>query len=390
MAGYKGMTHKKSHIDSPRFPEYYKNLHPEWNDQKCIEESNNFKKSCNYKCIEYWKRKYPNLSIDELEKLRKQINFQAKTNNKNNKEYYQKRFPNLSNEEIEQMWHDYAKSNNACNLIFWELRYKDKLSHNEIVEKWQTWLKKFKESLPDVSGENNPMWHEKHTKQELKENSPFSKEFYKKRNLSEDDYKNFINSIVIPIESQNTKIEYYLNKGMSLNEAKKALYDRQSTFTLEKCIKKYGEELGTKKFNERQIKWRKKLQNSFFENGCKNIPQSKLANDIINILQEKFPNIKREKYLYNKNIKHGYFYDLSYKNKLIEINGDYWHCNPKFFDNNYYNKTKDMMAKDIWKYDNEKIEFAINEGYKIITIWENDYNEDPEKIINECINFLND
>lgn len=41
-----------------------------------------------------------------------------------------------------------------------------------------------------------------------------------------------------------TKIDYYLVRGYSEQDAKKALRERQRTFTLEKCIAKYGEEKG--------------------------------------------------------------------------------------------------------------------------------------------------
>ena len=44
------------------------------------------------------------------------------------------------------------------------------------------------------------------------------------------------------------KIEYYLKKGLNEEEAKLALKERQTTFSLEKCIKKYGFEEGTKKW----------------------------------------------------------------------------------------------------------------------------------------------
>lgn len=57
----------------------------------------------------------------------------------------------------------------------------------------------------------------------------------------------------------NTRIEYYINKGFSLEEAYKKLSKRQSTFSLEKCISKYGYENGFKRWKERQEKWIKTL-----------------------------------------------------------------------------------------------------------------------------------
>lgn len=48
---------------------------------------------------------------------------------------------------------------------------------------------------------------------------------------------------------------------MSEEEAKYALSERQCTFSLEKCVKKYGEEEGLKRFNIRQEKWQNTLNN---------------------------------------------------------------------------------------------------------------------------------
>ena len=46
---------------------------------------------------------------------------------------------------------------------------------------------------------------------------------------------------------------------MTEEQAKNALAERQRTFTLEKCISKYGEEEGLRRFSERQQKWLKSL-----------------------------------------------------------------------------------------------------------------------------------
>lgn len=56
-------------------------------------------------------------------------------------------------------------------------------------------------------------------------------------------------------EKMNTKIEFWLDKGYSKKDANQKLKERQKTFTLEKCIQKYGKNEGTKKYNERQKKW---------------------------------------------------------------------------------------------------------------------------------------
>jgi hypothetical protein len=59
-----------------------------------------------------------------------------------------------------------------------------------------------------------------------------------------------------------TRIEYWLRLGYDLDTAKNLLKDRQRTFSLEKCVKKYGEEKGKQIFLERQTKWINSLKNT--------------------------------------------------------------------------------------------------------------------------------
>ena len=99
MAGIKGMKIKKNHEDSPRFAEYYKKENPEWTIEQCEEKAKWFRRSCNYQCIEYYEKNYPNLSYDEHLKLKEQIHIQKKQNNPLNLEYYIKHYPDLSNDK---------------------------------------------------------------------------------------------------------------------------------------------------------------------------------------------------------------------------------------------------------------------------------------------------
>lgn len=77
-----------------------------------------------------------------------------------------------------------------------------------------------------------------------------------------------------------------------------------------------------------------------------------------------------------------------YKNKIIEFQGDYWHCNPNLYDKDFYNKVKQKTAQEIWNYDNIKKECAEYYKYDILYIWEYDYYQNREEVINKCIEFL--
>lgn len=72
-------------------------------------------------------------------------------------------------------------------------------------------------------------------------------------------------------------------------------------------------------------------------------------------------------------------------NLIIEYFGDYWHCNPLKYDENYFNKKKNMTAKEIWKYDENKIDLIKKYGYNLEIVWESDLKSDPN-LINKLIN----
>lgn len=93
-----------------------------------------------------------------------------------------------------------------------------------------------------------------------------SKNFIKYQGLTEEEKQQKINEVHSKISKSNKEngnndctLEYYLKRGYNENEAKRLLSERQSTFSLEKCIERYGEE-GLIIFNQRQQKWQKTLQ----------------------------------------------------------------------------------------------------------------------------------
>lgn len=61
------------------------------------------------------------------------------------------------------------------------------------------------------------------------------------------------------------------------------------------------------------------------------------------------------------------------KNLLVEFNGTYWHYDPRKFDENYFDKSKNRYAKDIWKADTEKVNMAKSLGYNVKMVWQLDW-----------------
>lgn len=397
MAGKKAQKVNKE--TSKRRAIYYKKLHPDWSEEKCEKEAEYFRKSCNYRCIEYYEVKYPELSHEEHLKLKKEHLINIRKNNPNYIEYYKKKFHNLTEEELERKLESYRKSHCYMNIEYYLRKYPNK-SLEECEKMLQEKMEEYKKHAPDLHGENNPMHHSKRTEIQIKEGSPMCLEFYKKRypDLTEEEqiklWKKSCDKRTQSVRSaiKTTNLEYYLNEGMSKEEAKKALHDRQATFSLDKCIEKYGEVEGIKRFNERQQKWIKSLNKSFNKYGDGRSPQSKFAKTLIKECCKYFhiqvP--KKEKWMYDRYLHRAFAYDFCFGNKIIEFNGDYWHANPEIYNEDFFNKSLKMYAKEMWDKDLEKKKCAESAGYKILYIWENDYRKNPDEQLKKCINFLND
>lgn len=72
-------------------------------------------------------------------------------------------------------------------------------------------------------------------------------------------------------------------------------------------------------------------------------------------------------------------YDIKHKDCIIEFNGDYWHANPKIY--NEADEIRGSSVKDIWNFDLEKINLAKNSGYRVMIIWESDFLDNKINII---------
>jgi G:T-mismatch repair DNA endonuclease (very short patch repair protein) len=59
-------------------------------------------------------------------------------------------------------------------------------------------------------------------------------------------------------------------------------------------------------------------------------------------------------------------------NLVIQIDGNYWHCNPKRFKKDYYHSRIKKYAKDIWLKDFNQVKDLQINGYNVKRIWESD------------------
>lgn len=143
------------------------------------------------------------------------------------------------------------------------------------------------------------------------------------------------------------------------------------------------------KYKSGELDFLKKIQS---DNAFKNQANGKLKTAPISAAEKEIKKTLEDyEYVVESQFRIGSLkYDLFIRDKniLIEYNGDYWHCNPYKYKSDYFNKKKQLFAKDIWNHDLKKKELAEKNGYKLFIIWERDFIFNKEKEINKLINKL--
>lgn len=125
-----------------------------------------------------------------------------------------------------------------------------------------------------------------------------------------------------------------------------------------------------------------KAQQTRIKNGT--LRTSKIEKFVSNYIKENYNFIVEEnkrKYLDGKEIDI-YLPELKIG---IEIQGDYFHKNPRFYKNpnelaNLPRTKQTTTVQDIWNYDNNKLLLAESKGIKLIQLWEYDINNNFDLI----------
>lgn len=212
----------------------------------------------------------------------------------------------------------------------------------------------------------------------------------------------------------NTSIEYYLKKGYSESESKKLLKERQTTFSLDICMEKYGLENGLQRWKERQDKWIKNLDGKItndmrdsvsFEHflkknnydeylamieyrlvfekrylsskiGMASKASMKIFNKLIKwCINNGFDyycgtDNKKEYYLIDDDKKiYAYDFTIPSMNLIFEFHGKFWHT--KFANSNEINELGVSLSES-YKKDKIKKELASRRGFKLVELWEED------------------
>jgi len=81
---------------------------------------------------------------------------------------------------------------------------------------------------------------------------------------------------------------------------------------------------------------------------------------------------------YDNNIQISY-YNVDFVNRetkhIIEVYGDYWHCNPKKYPDDYMHPYFKMTAKERRKLDEERVKYLESLKYSVTVVWESDLDD---------------
>lgn len=247
-----------------------------------------------------------------------------------------------------------------------------------------------------------------------------------------------------PDESYSTKIEYWLKKtNGDTEEAEKLLKKRQQTSTLENFVRIYGEKEGKKRYQENNkkkslsLEWYTKRygEEEGKEKYESHIEKLKFAHSLKGYIKrygeeegvrkydkncKRLFEIARKGNGSNRSIIGDNFCEFLYQhtkglyeeiffgenefifevnnndickiiqpdfyikdiNMVIEFFGDYWHRNPKFF---YDEESEKIRARDMTRLHLLKEYYDCN----FVIVWENDYKNNPEKIIDDILGKIN-
>ena len=90
---------------------------------------------------------------------------------------------------------------------------------------------------------------------------------------------------------------------------------------------------------------------------------------------------------YAKDIKALYDFKIRGKNILIEVDGDYWHCNPSL--DKFSTPTRQWHLDNLAR-DKIKNEWAEKHGYILLRFWEHDIVKDRFSVVSKLIELLKD
>lgn len=280
------------------------------------------------------------------------------------------------------------------NVNYYLLRGYDESEATELIKKLQTKIA-HKANTPEVIAKRVASW--KKNPSEIK--SQRGREFYRLKGLSEEE-------IDTKLQKRNDKwmqsLEEYVERtGDNYHERKSCDYEyflkkygkTKADFIYSKrnptqnTIEKHGEDW--KSFLDSRRPSRKNLTEWHGEDVANEMIYQTCRKRILNTRKHKrglsskieldyyttLDDTWKQQMVFKGDNGVVYIFDFYNEemNKLIEFQGDYWHCNPEKYDSDYFHTVKQMYAWEIWEFDAEKKRQAEEQGWEVEYVWESDY-----------------
>lgn len=186
-------------------------------------------------------------------------------------------------------------------------------------------------------------------------------------------------------KSSKRRKEYWLNLGMSEEQAEVEVKKYQATSTLEKYIIKYGEYDGLKKYKD--VNYRK-TRYAITSNNSVSKLETMFFKELSKITEIDLDLGTTCYVVCDNNCRYCCDYFHLSNNKIIEIYGSFWHMKPTIYKNTDIHPMSNKTAQEIWEKDEIKIKNLQDGGYKVLVIWEDDIYADLHKQLATAKHFL--
>lgn len=169
-------------------------------------------------------------------------------------------------------------------------------------------------------------------------------------------------------KSRETKLEKYgdenYNNPNKVKETKLEKYGDANYCNYDKIMSTKEERYGDPYFNNRE----QAIKTTINRYGSLYGPQiSHPQKDVYENVLKKFPDAMLETYLDDVKLSVDIF--VPSINKVIEVNGKYWHCWPGDWEPNEYHPHLNMKASDKWAIDDKRNNKIKDAGYALDIIW---------------------
>lgn len=186
---------------------------------------------------------------------------------------------------------------------------------------------------------------------------------------------------------EDSRVKDNINKTMSNPERGKNISEALSGVPKSEEHKKNLSKAQIKSWDNQEKRDRQRNNRLNYIRNNDLIPISNLEKDFEELLNSHFDlecDIDYYPQFYVREIKGLFDFKISGKKILIEVDGDFWHCNPnsKFKTPQYaaqFSNLKKDKKKEVW---------CKNNGYTLLRFWEDDIKNDLDGVINKLKNFI--